>query len=493
MRNLSHNNVVIAPPELLNAEVVVIGSGPGGATAALTLTEAGRNVLLLEEGPYLDGNCDDCPPFSREEMVMKYRNGGVTVALGSPKVAYAEGKCVGGGSEINGGLWHRTPDYVLEEWKKAYDVEALSEKDLRPHFEQCEKELAVCFMQDAFPPASLKLLEGAQKLNWRAIEVPRCCSSKTDNGLSAKRSMTKTLIPRALNQGLMLLPNTKVTRLERRNGSWNIIGEHKVNDKARRSFQSVEIRAKNVFVAGGAIQTPTLLKRSGIEKNIGANLRFHPAIKVLAKFKEEVNGEDMGIPVHQVSQFAPRFRLGCSASTLPHLSISTVDYPQHLLDLENEWRHMAVYYAMIPGGLGTVSQLPIFKDPVVRYSLTNDDLKVLAEALTSLCKLLFAAGAELLLPSIAGVRPIASMADLDSMPRVLSRSRTMLISVHLFATCPMGENKVRCAVNSFGKVHGIEGLYVADASLLCGPTGVNPQGSIMAVVRRNTMHFLGKL
>lgn len=64
------------------------------------------------------------------------------------------------------------------------------------------------------------------------------------------------------------------------------------------------------------------------------------------------------------------------------------------------------------------------------------------------------------------------------------------MSVHLFSSCPMGENKSKCAANSYGKVHGHEGLYVNDASLLCTAPGVNPQGSIMAFARRNVAHFL---
>ena len=98
----------------LAADVVVLGSGPGGSIAACLLAEAGRDVLLVEEGEYLDPA--SAPAFSSEEMVQKYRNGGLTVALGRPKVAYVEGRCVGGGSEINSGLYHRAPEYILEEW-----------------------------------------------------------------------------------------------------------------------------------------------------------------------------------------------------------------------------------------------------------------------------------------------------------------------------------------------------------------------------------------
>ena len=102
------------PPEHVRAEIAVIGSGPGGSVTAAMLAEAGRDVVLIEEGPNLP--LDGYEPYSRQEMADKYRNGGLTVAMGRPNVTYVEACCVGGGSEINSGLYHRTPAEVLRAW-----------------------------------------------------------------------------------------------------------------------------------------------------------------------------------------------------------------------------------------------------------------------------------------------------------------------------------------------------------------------------------------
>lgn len=98
-----HSSVVTDSPPFLRAEIAVIGSGPGGSITACLLAEAGWDVPLIEEGPFLQ--LDSCTPFSRQEMIRKYRNGGITVAMRKPKVAYVEAQCVGGGSEINAGLY----------------------------------------------------------------------------------------------------------------------------------------------------------------------------------------------------------------------------------------------------------------------------------------------------------------------------------------------------------------------------------------------------
>jgi choline dehydrogenase-like flavoprotein len=63
------------------------------------------------------------------------------------------------------------------------------------------------------------------------------------------------------------------------------------------------------------------------------------------------------------------------------------------------------------------------------------------------------------------------------------------MTIHLFSSCPMGENAERCSIDSFGRVKAVPGLHIADASLLPTAPGVNPQGSIMAFTRRNALHF----
>ena len=97
-------------------KIIVIGSGPGGCVPALMAAEQGHDVLMIEEG---DGNfIKKDQPFSPDEMNNKYRNAGQTIAYGTPYINYAEGMCVGGGSEINSGLYHRIPEEVLCKWEK---------------------------------------------------------------------------------------------------------------------------------------------------------------------------------------------------------------------------------------------------------------------------------------------------------------------------------------------------------------------------------------
>ncbi len=480
------SNVITPQGGSIRAEIVVIGSGPGGAVTATLLAEAGHDVLLVEEGAYL--RLHSAPHFSQQEMLQKYRNAGITVGMGKANVAYVEGRCVGGGSEINRGLYHRTPEKVLESWSKEYGVAALLPSDLEPHFDACEATAQVSYLRDAAPPISRKLHDGATSLGWESVEVPRLVRYDANHGpQGVKQSMSETFVPRFLAAGGTLLPGMRVRRLARRGTSWEIRGEYSSGEEAHRPLT---IRADNVFVACGAIQTPALLRRSGLKRNVGNTLRFHPMIKVVARFPEEVNISDAPDPVHQIKEFDPRFSLGCSMSARPALALAMTDHPTRLGEVDSSWRHMAIYYAQSTGGAGVVRNVPGFRDPLVRLRFESRDLNELAEGVSSLSRCLFAAGAEVLYPSITGIKPLSSTNDLDEIPADFPPSRANLQTLHLFSTCPMGEDESRCVTNSFGGVIGADGLFIADASLLCGPTVVNPQGTVMAVAHRNALHFL---
>jgi choline dehydrogenase-like flavoprotein len=469
------------------AEVVVIGSGPGGATSAHLLAEHGKDVLILEEGSSLP--LESCRPFSIQEMTQKYRAGGLNPTVGNAKIAFAEGRVVGGGSEINSALYHRTPPEMLERWRCEFQVRDTGEEALRPHFEYCEQALHVGTSPVPAPLASRKLAEGAQRLGWRAMEVPRWFKFEAveeRKGLQGVRqSMSKTFLPRALRAGARLRPETRAQRLQRSGNGWLV--------SAETAGRTTEIRANAVFVCGGAVQTPLLLRRSGIRRNCGNSLAMHPTVKVVAVFDEEVNHENLGVPVHQVKEFAPRLSFGCSISSPPYLALALADQPGFADEVRRRWRHMAIYYAALQGpATGRVRSVFGCSDPLIRYHLTPPDLRDLSAGLRRLCQLLLAAGARRVYPSLAGAQPIDHEDQLSTIPAMLPPDRSNLMTIHLFSSCPMGEDQTRCVTDSMGRVHGVPNLLVNDASLIPTAPGVNPQGTVMALAHRNTMNFLQK-
>ena len=482
---------LIRPPVAQQrSEVVVIGSGPGGAITACLLAEAGREVTLVESGPYVP--LGDCVKFNRSEMEHKYRNGGVTAALGQTKVNYVEAHCVGGGSEINSGLYNRPSEEVLEHWRKEYQLEAASLTEMLPFFASCERDVCVSDFPGELPEPSRRLRDGAEAMGWKSYEARRWFKYDPahEGRPGVQMSMTKTFIPRALHAGCRIVPNFRARKLARAGSGWVIDAASSIG-VGKPTHQT--LHCDKLFICGGAIQTAALLLASGIKDKVGHSLRMHPTVKVIARFPKPIDRCDIAVPAHQVREFSPNLSFGCSISSPQYLSLAMLDHPDHLSEVNDGWSRLVTYYAMTRGGIGRVHKLPKYNDPLVTYELGDSGMRDLANGLAKLCELLFAAGAEELYPSVIGLGPLRGPDDLAKIPDHLPKRLTSLITVHLFSSCPMGENKLRCVTNSFGQVHGHANLYIADASLLCTAPGVNPQGSVMAFARRNAMRFLGRM
>lgn len=453
---------------------IVIGSGPGGAISAYHLAKASKEVLIIEAGKHT--KISEIKHFSIQEMTSKYWNGGTTVCMGAPKISFVTGKCAGGGSEINSGLYHRIPRELINTWIKDFDYE---HSDLESHYRENESFLNISKMPDSVIPESSKLLKDASnKLNWKCSHVPRWYKYDDDN-TSIKQSMTETYLKEALNLGAQILDQTHVLKINKEDNIWKV-------QTATDYFLT-----ENVFLCAGAIQTPQILLKSKVGLNVGKSLQVHPTIKMTAKFDRKVNSKIANVPVHQVKEFSPKFSIGGSISTLPYLALALADFPNYKNYCENNWESMFTYYAMItPEGKGTIYNIPFSKDPFIKYNTTEQDHKDLKTALKSLAKLLFTAGATTLFPSIPDESFIINGEDEINKLDSIDIKKSNLMTIHLFSSCPMGENLNKCTVNSYGKVHQENGLYINDGSILCSALGVNPQGGIMAIARKNILKFL---
>ena len=472
--------------DTVDTDVLVIGSGAGGAVTAATLARAGRSVLVLEEGPWVDP--DALEPFSLPEMVAKYRHGGSCAALGRPAIAYAEGRCVGGSTEINSGLYHRLPPDLAADWRRDYEIDEFGPDALDRYADRVEQELGVSLLPGAPPPSSAVLERGATKLGWRSVEFSRVFRYET-NGRAVKQTMARTMLPRAIDDGALVMADCRVDRLVR-NGP-RVTGAACVQTDPDGKPRGLFVRAEHVFVCAGATQTPALLQRSGIRRNIGRGLKMHPTVKIAARFDSLIDHGD--VPMHRVTEFAPGLTIGGSASRRGHVALALADSDADYADALAHWEHVAVYYAAIRSeGSGRVFTLPGFRSPVVTYQLTEGDMSRLARALVHLGEVLLAAGATEMYPSVTGGGVARGADDLVQWWDALTRNRANLMTVHLTSTVRIGEDRAKTGADSFGRVWGYDNLRVNDASLLPEAPGVNPQGPIMAVVARNSDQFLSE-
>ncbi len=476
------------PP--LETQVLVIGSGAGGAITAATLAKLGHEVLLLEEGPDVD--TAEIASNSTDAMQRLYRNGGLTPIMGNQSIAFVEGRCVGGSTEINSGFWHRLPEHCYFRWTSDALLDEFTPETLEAYFDRIEADLHVSRPTPEQQPRSAELFrEGADRLGWDVAEVRRCQKDPTASPFApgAKQSMQRTYLPRAVRSGVRIVANCKVRQIEHDAG--RVSGVQVTWSDDGRPKRST-IRAETVFVCGGAIQTPVLLRRSGIRRNVGNNLCIHPMIKAAALFDDEVGAHDAVLPMYQVSEFRPTISLGGSVTTPGFLAMLLSDNWEANRQTMHDWSRMAIFYAAIRGmNHGRVRALPGVGDgAVLRYRLSAADQRNLSIGLARLGELLFAAGATAVYPSLRSYPVLRSVEQCRSFLKSYIPIPAMSLStVHAFSSCPMGENPDFCATDSFGRVRGFDNLHINDASLLPDSPGVNPQGTIMAIALRNAERF----
>lgn len=481
-----------------HVDALVIGSGPGGAVTARCLAEAGHEVLVVEEGAWVEAGSVE--PYSVEQMQRQYRNSGLTVALGRPSIAYTEGRGAGGGSEVNSGLYHRPSAELLAAWSRSYSIEGLDASALESHSAFVEKELSVTpHAPGTLPESSDLLRRGAEALGWSGFDVPRWVRYHEQGGrmLAERQTMTRTYLPLALAAGAELWIDTRASKIEIRGGRGTAVELVRRNragpadaQTAERTERTERVTADAVFVCAGATQTPALLQRSGIRRNVGANLSVHPTVKVVAEFDHEVNTPG-DLPTYQVKEFGSWLSFGGSASRQALIALSLSDSWPEFGAAVDRWRQQSVYYAAIQSvGRGSVRAVRGFRDPLVTYRLTRMDGERLRTGLARLMHLMLAAGAVAIYPSYAGAHIVRTPLDVAEAAQRFSVAAASVMTVHLTGTAPMGADLTKAAVSSYGRVHGLDNVYVNDASMLPWAPGVNPQGTLMAVAHRNVEAFL---
>ena len=281
-----------APADVERCDVVIVGSGAGGASAARVLSEAGLSVIVVEEGGYHDASTYSTDPF--EALPLLYRDSGLTVCEGRPVIPMPVGRCVGGTTVINSGTCFPAPDDILYAWREQHGIPWATELD--GEFEAVDRALDVTPLPAGRVGRNAELCRlGAEAIGASNGPIARnagdvvCCGTcPTGCAIDAKRAMHVSELPRAVMVGCRIRANARVRSVIVENG-------RAVGVSCSTTGGRYEVRAKAVVLAAGALGTPELLLSQGLAGSSGAlgrHLRIHPACWVGGLFEEPVRGWD---------------------------------------------------------------------------------------------------------------------------------------------------------------------------------------------------------
>lgn len=493
----------------VKTEVVVVGSGAGGATVAYELAKAGRKVVVLESGRYFPSA--NFTEHLGDTMTEVYREQG-SQFNSTADVLFVEGECVGGSTVIGACVMQRPPDSLLRRWSTELGLGNLAPDTIGPLFDEVGAEQYVHLNEaHEINATAHKVIQGCEKMgfSWKPVarNVRQCAlTGHCLAGCPSDRKMSSlvTHLPWATAYGARLFADTHVQRVLMRAG--RATGVEAIVRDPLTGAQIAEMRvdAEVVVVAGGAIQTPVLLQRSqvpDISGQIGRNLAVQPFVQVLAQYDEELFGFRGALVGVEIDEFL---------ESDGHMFFSALAEPEQLMiqgeqgagpdhiRFMKQYKHLAGLNAFaIDEGRGQVSWEGDVATgrKVISWNPSRAEFDKLKRGASLAARIFFAAGAKrVYIPSFQQLQA-DSVFDLDATMDQVSYGLKGMYSLRInsfspHGTCRMGNDRFQSVANARGEVHDVKGLFLADASLIPEPMPSAPHWTVQVLAKQVARNIL---
>ncbi len=483
-------------------DVIVVGSGVGGATFAdyLTRENPELKIAMLESGPHRTKK-----HFNQREIDMTalYFNRGAVLAK-NLQLGVAAGNTLGGSSAMYTGVSFRPPKNVIDNWKEKYGLNFLTDEYVSSSLDEIEEDISVHELPENWDNQNNKLFQkGAAKLgipikrlkiNTKNCKQQGFCNLGCTTG--AKQGALEVQIPRVLKRGVKIFCNAKVVSVEE--NKVNLI----VNDAPEGTVSNeinsgtYQFKAKKIILAAGVLNTPTILLRSanklGLKnKNIGRYLTLHPAFNINGIHPEVVSNY-RGFPKTVYSDHFSKtdnFYLETSFYFPGVTAKNNIGYGESHQEIMKNYDKMMSILILAHDKAEYNNRITIDKkgNTIVDYTISSQSKKALVKALKEAAKIFFAAGCEKVLLPASNKNPLlkGDNGKLDTFisEKYLNLCKSPLSSAHPQGGSRMGNNKTESVCDIYGKVYGTNSIYVSDASLFPTSVQVNPYETIMLLAK----------
>lgn len=497
--------------ELLEADVVVIGSGAGGGTIAGVAAAAGRSVVVLEAG-----GASSERDYHQLEIVagqaMMYK-GGVALTADS-NVGLLAGYTLGGGTTINWQNCFAPSPEVRREWATEHGLTDVEGPEFDRHLEAVLARMGANQECSDLNGPHQRMVEGAKALGWSwhvatlnidpARHNPDLAGyTQFGDVTGAKQGTLNTYLRDAYDAGAKILCHTKALRVLHEGGRATGV-EATYTDPATLETRTLTVRATDVVVAAGALETPAVLLRSGIGGPVvGKHLRLHPSSGMFGVYDDDQRawwGPPQAAVMDQFRDLGDGYGLLVEGSQyypgVFAFQLALTDGKRHKELMSKFARMCDLLFITRDHGGGEVT-IDEHGEAVHHYAVEDPrDQEQIRKGLRVLAELHLAAGAQELwlnTPSAPGFRRgddlEAWLAQLSAMP--FGAGGIALGSAHQMGSARMGSDPATSVADPRGELHDVKGVWIGDTSAFPTPSGANPMLTCMALAHRTAEHLTG--
>lgn len=488
----------------VSCDVLIVGTGPGGAVVGKVLAEAGRDVLFVEEGPPFASK--DFVPEAGGTLHRMVRESGMRATRGNVFMPTMQAVGLGGGSLVNSAICLRSPDWVFDKWAERTGTTSITLDALKKNYERVEAFWGI----EETPAAVMGQRNNLFKKGCDALGIPsepirrnvkNCagsaeCFTGCRNG--AKQSMDRSWIPAAMKAGARVLTSVRAEQLVYSGKRAVGMRGHVVAPYSLQPSHRVEIQANTVVLAAGCMATPVILQKSDVPDRggyLGGELQFHPGLAIMGVYPDPVYPWQGATQGYQSLHF---LKEGLKLEVLwaPPAVLATrfpgvgAEFKRNLMNYD----HMAPFDVIVAAdhSRGRVLARRHSWEPDLRYNVDDRDMVTIMRGLSLLSDIAWASGATEVWPALHGLpERLHSKEEAEILRTAKVDARAAVpASNHAFGSTRMAKRAEDGAVDEWGRMFAIDNVYIADTGIFPGSPAVNPMLTLMALADRIALGIL---